>query len=93
MKFNIKDLFVKPTIEDKSCFYSFQRIFELAPRHYVIRGCTKGFISLMKRSNIPCELLGNGNNLEIMSTGGYFEIEYSNEEFTSILAELMKRRQ
>ena len=88
MKELFKKIFYKPTVEEESCFYSFKRIYELRPRHYIILNCTEGFGILMKRSSIPCDV--NGSTVEVTTTGGLRRITYGNENFAEILTLIKK---
>ena len=46
----IKRQFIKPTVEDKANFYTFQSIMEKRPRwEYTIKDCSDGFIKLIER--------------------------------------------
>lgn len=46
----IKRQFIKPTVEDKANFYTFQSIMEKRPRwEYTITDCSDGFIKLIER--------------------------------------------
>lgn len=89
MGFKLKDLFKRPTAEDKGNLYSFERIYRLSPRHYVIRNCSDGFISLMQRSPIPCKYNEYQNTIEVEGRG-HCEVEYGSNNFASLLTRIMR---
>ena len=87
----IKDLFTRPTKEDEALFHVFKRIYEIKPRHYMIHDCTKGFMVLAKRSNIPCDVVELNKTVE---TKGYgrTDLKCENNDLASALSEIMKGR-
>lgn len=87
----LKDLVTRITKEDEALFYTFKRIWELAPRHYVVHKCTKGFMVLAKRSNINCDVVEINKTVE---TKGYerVDMDCTSEALAEILTEIMKRR-
>lgn len=88
MKLDLKNWFKKPTNEDKGNFYCFERIWGIAPRHYVINNCSEGFIALVQKSSIPCERFVNS---KVETQGrGFYEIEYSSENLAALLAKAMR---
>ena len=87
----IKDLFTKITDMDKSCFYTFEKIFGIEPKHYVIKGCTNGFMVLMKKSNIPCDVVEIDKRVETRGNG-HIDLRCDNQIMASYLFETMKRK-
>lgn len=87
----IKDLFTKVSNKDKSCFYTFEKIFGIEPRHYVIRDCTDGFMVLMKKSNIPCDVVEIDKRVETRGNS-HIDLRCNSEMMASYLCELMKRK-
>lgn len=87
----LKDLMTKVTKEDEGLFHIFKRIYETKPRHYMIRNCTKGFMVLAKRSNIPCDVTEINKTVE---TKGYgrTDIECTSEALAETLSEMIKGR-
>ena len=86
-----KDLMTRVTKEDEALFHIFKRIYETKPKHYYIHKCTKGFMLLAKRSNIPCEIAELNQTVE---TNGYgrVDIDCTSEALAAVLTELIKGR-
>lgn len=89
MGFNLKKIFNRPTVEDKGNIYSFERIYRLAPRHYIIQNCSDGFMNLMKKSIIPCQISETFRTIETEGKG-YCEVQYGSENFASLLTRIMR---
>ena len=86
----INDMFTKVTKEDKAMFYTFERIYELAPRHYFIYNCTKGFMVLMKKSKIDCDVMELNRRVETKGHGR-FDIECTTQSMADMLTQIMKK--
>lgn len=87
----LKDLMTRITKEDEALFHTFKRICELAPRHYVVHNCTKGFMILAKRSNINCDVVEINKTVETKGNERV-DIDCTSEALAEILTEIMKRR-
>ena len=87
----LKDLFTKVTDNDKSCFYTFEKIYAAEPRHYVIKNCTNGFMVLMKKSNIPCDIVEIERKVDVQGNG-HFDLKCDNEIMASVLFDIMRRK-
>lgn len=86
-------IFNRPTPEDLGCLHSFERIYKLAPKRYIIRNCSEGFMELMKKSNIPCTISFNRGTVEVLNYKARYELAYGVESFTRELSSLLREGQ
>ena len=87
----IKDLFTKVTKEDKAMFYTFERIYLLAPKHYVIHKCTKGFMVLMKKSNIICDIRESECKIETKGNSR-LDVDCDSVALAEVLSNIIKKQ-